>query len=50
MAVVGPGGCLGRFPEPFQMAYLGACWKRGWLSRWHSVLALLPSFSYPPHP
>jgi len=50
MAVVGPGGSLGRFPGPFQLGYLGARWKRGWLSRGHGVLAFLPSFSYPPHP
>lgn len=31
------------------MGYLGACWKRGWPSRGHGVLAHLPSFSYLPH-
>ena len=25
------------------MGYLGACWKRGWLSRGNGFLALLPS-------
>lgn len=46
MAVVGLGGCLGRFPGAFQVNYLGACWKKGWLSRGHGALALLSSFSY----
>lgn len=29
MAVVGPGGCLGRFPEPFQDGLPGGLLEKG---------------------
>lgn len=37
-----PGEISRSFPD-------GACWKRGWLSRGHGVLARLPFFSYLSH-